>query len=127
MMFPSIALIDVVDPEQLIAESWAKDRQKWRPTESNREHKMLRFPLQILKRIALLRPRLSPTPAHLLHLLLYLFLHLFLPPCLHVAVTVSLLQNRPSGVSPVQVQMLWHPWVQARCPRFGSSRFYFHG
>jgi hypothetical protein len=80
-------------------------------------------PLQVLKLIALLlRPQQSPTTAHLLHLFLYLFLHLFLPPCLQVAVTVSLLQKRPSGMSPVQVQMLWHPWVQALCPRFGSSR-----
>uniref|UniRef100_A0A7S4G0N6 Uncharacterized protein n=1 Tax=Eutreptiella gymnastica TaxID=73025 RepID=A0A7S4G0N6_9EUGL len=74
-------------------------------------------PLQVLKLIALLlRPQQSPTTAHLLHLFLYLFLHLFLPPCLQVAVTVSLLQKRPSSVSPVQVQMLWHPWVQATMP-----------
>ena len=83
---------------------------------------MLRFPLQVLKLMALLlRPQQSPATAHLLHLFLYLFLHLLLPPCLQIAVTVSLLQKRPSSVSPVQVQMLWHPWVQA-CPRFGSSR-----
>ena len=72
---------------------------------------MLRFPLQVLKLIALL-PRLqqSPMTAHLLHLFLYLFLHLFLPPCLQVAVTMSLLQKKnPSSVSPAQVQMLWHP------------------
>ena len=84
---------------------------------------MLRVPLQVLKLIALLlRPEQSPTAAHLLHLFLYLFLRLFLPSCLQVAVTVSLLQKEPSSVSPVQVQMLWHPWVQALCPRFGSSR-----
>ena len=41
------------------------------------------------------RPRQPPTPAHLLHPFLYLPLHLVLPPCLHVAVTVSLLQTRP--------------------------------
>ena len=64
----------------------------------------------------------SSPAANLLHLFLYQFLHLFLPPCLQVAVTVSLLQTRPSSVSPVQVQMLWHPWAQPLCPRFGSSR-----
>ena len=111
-----ILLLDVVDPKQLIAEALAKDRQKWKPTESNREPEMLRFPLQILKLIALLlRPMQSSTPAHLLHLFLYLFLHLFLPPCLRVAVTVSVLQKRPSSVSPVQVQMMHRrsavPWV----------------
>ena len=84
---------------------------------------MLRFPLRALKLLALLlRPRQSPTPAHLLHLFLYLFLHLLLPPCVQVAVTVSLLLKEPSSVSQVQVQMLWHPRVQALCPRFGPSR-----
>ena len=34
--------------------------------------------------------------------LLHLFLYLFLPPCLQVAVTVSLQQKRPSSVSPSQ-------------------------
>ena len=84
---------------------------------------MLRFTLQVRKLITLLlRPRHSPTPPHPLHLLPYLLLHLFLPPDLQVAVTVCLLQKRPTSVSPVQVQMLWHPWVQALCPRFGWSR-----
>ena len=78
---------------------------------------MLRFPLQVLKLIALLLcPKQSPTPAHLLHLFLYLFLQLFLPPGL---LTVSLLQKKtkkkPSRVPPVQVQMMHQrsavPWV----------------
>ena len=89
---------------------------------------MLRFPLQVLILIALLiRPQQSPTTAHLLHLFLYLFLHLFLPPGLQITVTASLLQKRPRSVSPVQVQMLWHPWVQALCPRFGLSRAMYCG
>ena len=62
---------------------------------------MLGFLLQVLKLIALLlRPQQPPSTAHLLHLFRYLFLHLFLPPGLQVAVTVSLLQNKPSSVSP---------------------------